>query len=482
VTGASAKIIKLRRRGEKPVDSPIEEIRDPDGNVIARRCRMCGVAGAGEKGRLRHQERCRGRRPKRAHGEGSKARRKSDGTWEATLTLPDGSRKYFVAATQAQAVTKRERARTALARGLPLPDERLTTGVWLRDWFEKMHVPEIKPSTRRYQRSILTRHLLPALGDIPLIRLRALDVSHYLDSKQKEGLTPAVVGTHRGMLVKALDAAIVDDKLARNVALAVRSPRQRRRRQFECSPEQVLTFLSLIRGHPLEVVFLFGMTLGLRIGEATGVLWSDIDLDHGLVYLRHQVAPDVQYDGGICICGSRCGRAAIVGDLKTEASNRGLELPEVLGPALRRQALRVERTRQLRQEKGKEWLEHDLVTPSARGGPMQPQRARGWIVTLAGQAGLPDGCRFHDLRHMWVSLLRAAGVSDEDVAKAAGHASPQVTMSMYAHAMAGSAHRVADTVNQLLPMHPDDSADETSLRSTLLALRVRRESSGRHRD
>ena len=144
----------------------------------------------------------------------------------------------------------------------------------------------------------------------------------------------------------------------------------------------------------------------------------------------------------MCICGKRCGRAAVVEDLKTESSTRGLELPEVVRPALRRQALRVDRTRQLRINKGKEWLDHDLVTPSARGGPMQPQRARDWLVTLAARSGLPDHCRFHDLCHMWVSLLRAAGVSDEDVAKAAGHASPQVTMSMYPHAMAGSAHRV----------------------------------------
>ncbi len=90
---------------------------------------------------------------------------------------------------------------------------------------------------------------------------------------------------------------------ARNVALAVRSPRSRRRRQFECTPEQVLTFLGLIRGHPLEVVFLFGMTLGLRIGEATGVLSHDLELDKHLLYLRHQAAPDVQADGGVCVCG-----------------------------------------------------------------------------------------------------------------------------------------------------------------------------------
>jgi len=224
---------------------------------------------------------------------------------------------------------------------------------------------------------------------------------------------------------------------------------------------------------------LLGITLGLRIGEATGVLWRDMDLQRRVLYLRHQVAPDVQADGGVCICGQRCGRAAVVEELKTEASTRGLELPEVLGPALRRQELRVERMRQLRTQKSKAWLEHGLVTPSARGGPMQPQRARTWLVTLAAQAGLPEECRFHDLRHMWVSLLRSAGVSDEDVAKAAGHASPQVTMSMYAHAMAGSARRVADTVNRLVPVHPDDTADDSALRSTLLALRVRHASVGR---
>ena len=78
-------------------------------------------------------------------------------------------------------------------------------------------------------------------------------------------------------------------------------------------------------------------------------------------------------------------------------------------------------------------------------------------------------------------LLRAAGVSDEDVSKAAGHASPQVTMSMYAHALTGSARRVADTVNRLFPLHPDDSTDDTALRSTLLALQVRRVSIGKLR-
>jgi len=174
---AAPKILYLAARGGRQVESVIEEIRDATNAIVARRCRLCGAVSAGPRGRMRHEPGCRAKRAKRAHGEGGRARRKSDGTWEATLTLPDGSRKYFHASTQARAVALRDRAKAQLARGLPLPDERLTTGAWLLEWFDNVHVPEIKPSTRRYQRSILHRHLLPGLGHILLVRLRAVDVS-----------------------------------------------------------------------------------------------------------------------------------------------------------------------------------------------------------------------------------------------------------------------------------------------------------------
>ena len=47
-------------------------------------------------------------------------------------------------------------------------------------------------------------------------------------------------------------------------------------------------------------------------------------------------------------------------------------------------------------------------------------------------------------------------------------------LSMYAHAMEGSARGVEETVNRLVAAHPGDMTDDTALRSTLLALRVRR--------
>jgi integrase len=322
------------------------------------------------------------------------------------------------------------------------------------------------------------RHLIPAFKRMPLVRLTGEDVSRYLKRKLEEGLTPRVVGTHRGMLAKAIDAAAAQDRVGRNVVsfVAVPKPKQRKPRSRPkptFTAEQTLSFIRLIRGHPLEGVFLFGMALGLRMGEATGVLWADVDLEQRVFFLRHQVAPDYQAEGGECLCGTPCGRAAVLEDLKSESSNRGLRLPEVLVPALRRQHARVQRMRELRSANGKPWVEHDLLFPSASGRPMNPNRVRDWLETLGRAAGLPP-CIFHDLRHAWGSLMKAVGASDEDLSQALGHASPDVTRRVYLHALAASAERIAALVDQVLPAHPEDAYDERALHSTLLSLRMRR--------
>src|SRR5689334_6678028 len=92
-----------------------------------------------------------------------------------------------------------------------------------------------------------------------------------------------------------------------------------------------------------------------------------------------------------------------------DASNRGLELPEVLSLALRRWGVRVDRRRQLCIQKDKEWLEHGTVTPmrvedlcGPNGNAVGLRRCRpGWAARR-----LP----LSKLGLMRVSLLRAAGV------------------------------------------------------------------------
>ncbi len=70
--------------------------------------------------------------------------------------------------------------------------------------------------------------------------------------------------------------------------------------------------------------------------------------------------------------------------------------------------------------------------------------------------------------------MKAAGASDEDLAQALGHASAQVTRSVYLHPLPASADWLAALVNEVLPPDPADSEGEEVLQSSLLSLRVQR--------
>lgn len=70
--------------------------------------------------------------------------------------------------------------------------------------------------------------------------------------------------------------------------------------------------------------------------------------------------------------------------------------------------------------------------------------------------------------------MKSAGVSDEDLAQAMGHASAQVTKRTYLHALPDSAVRVTTVVDELMPPNPADTPDQSTMDKALLSLRIRK--------
>ena len=75
-------------------------------------------------------------------------------------------------------------------------------------------------------------------------------------------------------------------------------------------------------------------------------------------------------------------------------------------------------------------------------------RRRHWAPAVA-RAGL-DGFTFHDMRHTAVSLWVAAGASDLEVAKWAGHSSAAFTKSRYAHLFPEHGEALADRLEAFI--------------------------------
>jgi site-specific recombinase XerC len=86
----------------------------------------------------------------------------------------------------------------------------------------------LKESTAVRYRGIVDKHLLPAFGEWQLDQIRRSDVQAWVDRLTRQGLAPGTVRQCHRVLSLLMDTAVDDNKIARNPALRVKLPRQRR--------------------------------------------------------------------------------------------------------------------------------------------------------------------------------------------------------------------------------------------------------------
>ena len=97
-------------------------------------------------------------------------------------------------------------------------------------------------------------------------------------------------------------------------------------------------------------------------------------------------------------------------------------------------------------------------------------RARGKVD------GLPDGFRYHDLRHYFASLLIASGTDVKTVQARLRHASAKTTLDTYGHLWPDRDESTRAAVDAVLATRVANPAD--SVRTSGPARRSRRRSDG----
>jgi integrase len=71
-----------------------------------------------------------------------------------------------------------------------------------------------------------------------------------------------------------------------NPAINVVRPRQRKREMTALDREQLIRLLDASKDHPYNAMFVVFGTTGLRLGEALGLKWEDVDLISGRLIVR----------------------------------------------------------------------------------------------------------------------------------------------------------------------------------------------------
>lgn len=144
---------------------------------------------------------------KRANGEGSIFRR-ANGAWAGELTYldPDGrtKRRTLYGRTQAEVRSKLREARARADAGQPVRDATITLSTWLEVWIGRaLEVSDRSRSTKDQYASLARTHLGPALGHLPLDRLRPTDVEGLIVRLRASGLSASTVRSAYTVLRRA---------------------------------------------------------------------------------------------------------------------------------------------------------------------------------------------------------------------------------------------------------------------------------------
>ena len=376
---------------------------------------------------------------KRANGEGN-IRKRKDGRWEGRYTAghdPETGKPIYrnvLGKTQSEV---KEKLKTAIQETQSLDFSKTgqyTVGQWMDVWYENYAKVKVRPSSHQTYKGYIENHIKPNIGDIPLEKLTTLDLQRLyktllargrvdrLESKgQPKGLSPKTVRNIHQILSSALKLAQEQRLILTNPAEGCALPKVERREMKTLPVEQLQSFLREAKDSGVFELYYLELATGLRRGELLGLKWEDIDLEHGDLRVRRQIA--------------RINGKVVEAPLKTKNAYRTLPLAEDTISILKEQKKKVGSS---------PW-----VFPSATGGPISPDSVLHMLHRVLKRAGLPQ-VRFHDLRHTFATLALQNGVDIKTVSGMLGHFSAGFTLDTYAHVTTSAQKAAANTMGKLL--------------------------------
>lgn len=358
--------------------------------------------------------------PKRGKGAGTTYYHKGSSRWCAELNLGfDGNgkplrvRSYHKTRKEAEAWLAEQA--TLYHKGLLADPSTLTLQDWAGRWLERKR-REVRPRTfESYQYELGL--VLPTLGRLPLQKITPTHIRALVDNllQTRKPRTARAVRTRlHAIFEEALNLEVIHRNPVSPVKVKLPRGSTTNRAGRALEVHEAVALLSALDTYKDERIALslrLMLNLGLRVGEALGLQWQDVDLGAGTLTIRRAWS-----DGRIT-------------EPKTPSSRRTLPIPH---STLER--LRAYHTL---------WRDRLGGPPPATlwlfpgNDPQRPLDYRTPAHTLrriVKALGIPP-LRVHDLRHSYGSHLLANGAPLELVAERMGHANATITLSIYRHVL-----------------------------------------------
>lgn len=372
--------------------------------------------------------------------------RKRGKVWEYRfcITLADGKRKQI---GHSGFQTKREAERAgneALLKAngiLPsISSAYMKFADYLDFWLENYCAVNLKSTTCEGYRKRIHNLINPVLGACPLVDLMPMMLQSFINKLFQEGYSRNSLISVKGILSGSLTYAVSPAGLIFSNPMATvrmpngrakaKKPSRKKIREAITAQQWERLMTRFPREHPSHLSLNLGYHLGLRLGEAFGLLWDDIDLESGKVSVRRQV----QWDNE-----QKCW---FLTEPKYD-SFRTITIDPVLLELLKDERARQEKAKAYYGDRYQQVCANELLQLGASGKPVElvnvrengtfiPPRTLQHTNRVAHKELDMPLFDFHTLRHTHATMLLEAGVNPLDIQERLGHTKLAMTWH-YAH-------------------------------------------------
>lgn len=377
--------------------------------------------------------------------------KRSKGSWTIIIELgkdASGKRKRItksIKGTKKLAEKEMYKLLAEIEKGTYVKPTQLLTSEYLKKWLEDYGLSNLAPSTYDSYKMIINKHLIPAIGHVPIIKLEPMHLQSYYTKALKEGrkdgkggLSPRTVQYHHRVCREALQHAMRWQIIVRNVADSVEPPKQVKPEMKVLDVAGVDKLLKTAEARDYDLIYT-AVYSGLRRGELIALKWQDLDLTKGLASIRRSML-------------RLTGQGFVFRETKTKKGKRQVALPSCLTLLLKKVKQKQNENKLLL---GSDYQDNDLVFCNKNGTPTDPDGISKRFKTLIEKVGFP-GVRFHDLRHTHATLLLAEGIHPKIVQERLGHKTITLTLDTYSHVLPGLQEEAAAKLELMLGKPPTE--------------------------
>ena len=376
---------------------------------------------------------------RRPSGDGM-VRKREDGRWEGRIVV--GHKKngtpifqHAYAHTQKELTEKLHQNIERYQDVELTEDSRMTLGEWLDRWLTDYKENTVRPGTLAGYRSCIENYIKPQLGGKQVSLVTSQDVQKLYRRLKENGrvrehprfgsaLSDTTINRLHAIFHQAMEDAIHAHIIAKNPTVGTTVPKASHAPKRVLTDKELDTFLDAVREDKIWGDFFYvELTTGLRRGEITALLWSDLDIQNKTISVSKQYVKNP--NGELTLSRP-----------KTETSVRKVSIPQ-------------DAVDLLIAEHGKH-PENPYMFPSPATGEMYyPDSVVNLHKKILKDAGLPH-IRFHDLRHTFATLALQNGVDVKTVSSMLGHYDAGFTLRTYTHATRQKQDEAAQTMGSFM--------------------------------